>query len=164
VTYLGGIEKGGLARAKANRTKLGRTCMRHPVEARILDQGTKVTEFTGSATCWDSAPAVVQWVFNQNAWEKFVSRAQGWGQSLKAASRCAAVIEKSRSGGHRAARFRNCRHGAGSVAFLGGATALNGCGDPWSRGTPSQRVGADQIRTTAATLELRMRAATKLAR
>jgi len=62
---------------------------------------------------------VVQRVFNQYPWEKLESRARTASKGKALIRPRAAGAEKSRPGDHRAARFRNCRHGAGSVALLG---------------------------------------------
>jgi DNA invertase Pin-like site-specific DNA recombinase len=78
----------GLARAKAKGTKLGRRRIGPPVEARILELRAKGHGIHRIRKTLGLGTSVVQRVFNQDPWEKFVSRAQtaskGKGASLKA--------------------------------------------------------------------------------
>ena len=66
----------GLARAKAKGTKLGRRRIGRPVEARILELRAKGHGIHRIRKTLGLGTSVVQRVFNQDPWEKFVSRAQ----------------------------------------------------------------------------------------
>jgi DNA invertase Pin-like site-specific DNA recombinase len=66
----------GLARAKANGTKLGRRRIRPSVEARILELRAKGHGIHRIRKTLGVGTSVVQRVFNQDPWEKSVSRAQ----------------------------------------------------------------------------------------
>jgi len=66
----------GLARAKAKGTKLGRRRIRPSVEARILELRAEGHGIHRIRKTLGLGTSVVQRVFNQDPWEKFVSRAQ----------------------------------------------------------------------------------------
>jgi DNA invertase Pin-like site-specific DNA recombinase len=66
----------GLARAKAKGTKLGRRRIRPSIEARILELRAKGHGIHRIRKTLGLGTSVVQRVFNQDPWEKFVSRAQ----------------------------------------------------------------------------------------
>jgi len=66
----------GLARAKAEGTKLGRRRIGPSVEARILELRAEGHGIHRIRKTLGLGTSVVQRVFNQDPWEKFVSRAQ----------------------------------------------------------------------------------------
>jgi DNA invertase Pin-like site-specific DNA recombinase len=66
----------GLARAKANGTKLGRRRIRPSVEARILELRAEGHGIHRIRKTLGLGTSVVQRVFNQDPWEKLESRAQ----------------------------------------------------------------------------------------
>jgi DNA invertase Pin-like site-specific DNA recombinase len=66
----------GLARAKAKGTKLGRRRIRPSVEARILELRAEGHGIHRIRKTLGLGTSVVQRVFNQDPWKKFVSRAQ----------------------------------------------------------------------------------------
>jgi DNA invertase Pin-like site-specific DNA recombinase len=66
----------GVARAKAKGTKLGRRRIRPSVEARILELRAEGHGIHRIRKTLGVGTSVVQRVFNQDPWEKFVSRAQ----------------------------------------------------------------------------------------
>jgi len=66
----------GLARAKANGTKLGRRRIRPSADARIQELRAEGHGIHRIRKTLGLGTSVVQRVFNQDPWEKFVSRSQ----------------------------------------------------------------------------------------
>jgi hypothetical protein len=107
----------GLARAKEGH-KVGSTPFRPSFEARILELRNDGHGIHRIRKTWDSAPAS----FNGSSIRPLGKNSNPVLEPRRRAkpkSPRAAAIEKSRSGDHRAASFRDYRHGAVSVALVG---------------------------------------------
>ena len=134
--------------------------MNHPSHRVVHHELAKVTVFTESARRWDSAPAS----FNGS-----LIRALGknWNHALERRRRTtpkSGLAPPAQKKAARAITVRLVSATAGGVAGSG----LEAKPPRWIMRRPlitrysCQRVGAGQIRTTAATIEFRRRAATEL--